>query len=355
MDCSDVATAPVTWHDAAPRRRPGEDASRPLRALPLAILYLTERCNSRCTSCDWWRHGRLDMSVEAVRALLPDLAAKGTRAILVSGGEPLMNPHWPEIARLLRGQGLRLWLLTAGLALAKHAREVRACFDDVTVSLDATTREAYAAIRGVDAFDKVCEGIRALVARGLAPGLRVTVQRGNFAALPAFVPLARALGAAHVSFLAADVANAQAFGRAAGEAVGGDVALRPEDLAGLSAAIDALARDHAAEVDRGFVQESIAKLRRLEAYYRAVCGLGPYPPVRCNAPEFSAVVEADGQLRPCFFIPGPPGVPGDEGLGALESPAMQRLRADIRAGRRAECTRCVCAKWQDLDAMEAFA
>jgi MoaA/NifB/PqqE/SkfB family radical SAM enzyme len=83
------------------------------------------------------------------------------------------------------------------------------------------------------------------------------------------------------------------------------------------------------------------------AYYRALCGLGDFPPVRCNAPEFSAVIEADGALRPCFFIPGPDGkAPGDL-AGALNAPAMQRLRADIRARRRSECTRCVCAKWRD--------
>ena len=30
----------------------------PLRRLPLVTLFLSERCNSRCVSCDYWRHGR---------------------------------------------------------------------------------------------------------------------------------------------------------------------------------------------------------------------------------------------------------------------------------------------------------
>ena len=28
--------------------------------------------------------------------------------------------------------------------------------------------------------------------------------------------------------------------------------------------------------------------------------------MRCNAPEFSAVIGATGRVQPCFFIPGPP-------------------------------------------------
>ena len=31
-----------------------------LRQLPLLTLYLTDRCNSRCITCDHWRHGRTD-------------------------------------------------------------------------------------------------------------------------------------------------------------------------------------------------------------------------------------------------------------------------------------------------------
>src|SRR5690606_2633754 len=83
--------------------------------LPLVTLYLTERCNSRCVTCDYWRHGRRDMTFERVARLLPGLRALGTRVVLVSGGEPLLNPQWLQIAQLLKSQGLRLWLLTSGL------------------------------------------------------------------------------------------------------------------------------------------------------------------------------------------------------------------------------------------------
>ena len=69
--------------------------------------------------------------------------------------------------------------------------------------------------------------------------------------------------------------------------------------------------------------------------------------MRCNAPEFSAVVGADGRVAPCFFIPGT-GVTTDDGLRvALGDAHMVALRAAIRAGARQECARCVCSMWRD--------
>src|SRR5262245_1010174 len=181
-----------------------------LDRLPLVTLYLSERCNSRCITCDYWRTGHVDMNLESVRRLLPSLARLQTRVVLISGGEPLLNPEWVPIAELLREAGLKLWLLTSGLSLAKHTRRVARLFDSVTVSLDGTDAPTYAAIRGLDAFDKVCEGVRLLSAADVQVSLRVTVQRANYRQLPAFVDLAHRLGAHQVSFLAVDVANPHA-------------------------------------------------------------------------------------------------------------------------------------------------
>jgi Fe-coproporphyrin III synthase len=315
----------------------------PLTRLPLATLYLTERCNSRCVSCDYWRHGRRDIDLATVQRLLPDLAELGTQIVLVSGGEPLLHPQWSEIAALLRARGLKLWLLTAGLALAKHAAEVARRFDQLTVSLDGSTAASYAAIRGLDAFETVCAGIRAAVREGVPVGLRVTVQRGNAGELGDLVKLAHELGVEGISFLAADVGHAEAFGRHGGSVDG--VALGAADLPTLARALDALEREHAEDFASGFIAETPAKLRRIHTHYAALLGLAEPPPVRCNAPEHSAVIEADGGLRPCFFIAGNAKL-GDAGLAtALNATAMRRLRGDIRAGRRPECRHCVCSKW----------
>jgi MoaA/NifB/PqqE/SkfB family radical SAM enzyme len=333
-------------------------SSSQLDRLPLVTLYLTERCNSRCVTCDYWRHGRADMNLDAVRRLLPSLKRLGTQVVLLSGGEPLLNPEWPSIAQTLREAGLKVWLLTSGLALAKHARRAAELFDAITVSLDGTDRQTYQAIRGLDAFDKVCEGIRAVACRGVAPGVRVTVQRANFRQLPDFVSLLKELGARQVSFLAVDVANPHAFGRTDGFT--SDLALGSDELPVLGELLRTMERDCAADFRSGFIAESPAKLRRILQYFSAIHGEAAYPAVRCNAPEFSAVVGATGRVQPCFFIAGPleatlrdGGNEADALTGALNGEQMMALRSSIRAGARAECKTCVCSMWRDPQHLES--
>lgn len=333
----------------------------PLRRLPLVTLYVTERCNSRCVSCDYWRHGRGDMGLDAVERLLPDLAQLGTQVVLLSGGEPLLNPEWAPIAGLLKENGIEVWLLTSGLSLAKHARRAADLFDSITVSLDGADRETYRAIRGLDAFDKVCEGIDAAAVHGLPPGIRVTLQRANYRQLPALVDLAKRIGARGISFLAADSANSHAFGRTndlgvrTGDA-GADLALSPDDLPVFERVLCSLEQDHFDDFRSGFIAESPQKLRRILQYFAACCGQDVYPTVRCNAPEFSTVIGATGRVQPCFFIPGPSDArlvgDGDRSprtlAGTLNGDGMATLRASIRSGARVECRTCVCSMWRDL-------
>jgi MoaA/NifB/PqqE/SkfB family radical SAM enzyme len=142
-----------------------------------------------------------------------------------------------------------------------------------------------------------------------------------------------------------DIANPHAFGRM--EGFGSDLALDPEDLAVFGSLVDSLERENAADFRSGFIAESPHKLKRILQYFAAVNGLGPYPPVRCNAPEFSAVIAANGRVQPCFFISGPAADQELELCGALSSDRMTALRSEIRGGRRAECRKCVCTMWRD--------
>ncbi len=325
-------------------------AAPPLSRLPLLTLYLSERCNSRCVTCDYWRYGTADLDLATVSRLMPALAALETETVLLSGGEPLLNPEWRQIAEQLHRAGIRLWLLTSGLSLAKHARAVAPLFDSVTVSLDGTDAPTYAAIRGLDAFDTVCAGIRAAAAAGASVSLRVTLQRANFRQLRSFVLLARDLGARQVSFLAVDVANPHAFARREGPAA--ELALRPAEVRELTQLIAELEREQGDDFRTRFIAESAARLRHIARYFAAVCGADAYPPVRCNAPEFSAVIDAQGRVSPCFFIRGPAeaDLATADLSGALNGAAARELRASIRAGERAECRTCVCSLWRSPEA-----
>src|SRR5438093_10316052 len=119
--------------------RIGEAANRTI-VLPMVIFYPTSRCNSRCVSCDWWKHsGEDDVTLEEIGGLAASLETMGTRLVVFSGGEPLLRPDVFEAARLFRRREMTLHLLTSGVLLEHLAAGVANSFARVFFSDAATT------------------------------------------------------------------------------------------------------------------------------------------------------------------------------------------------------------------------
>jgi len=261
----------------------------------------------------------------------------------VTGGEPLLHPQWAEIAGVLRSCGMRIGMATNGLLISRHAEALARCIDELYVSLDGATPESYQAIRGVAGLNLVERGIRQ-VAGKLPVVIRTTVQRGNFEEIPALLRLARSWGATHHSFLAVDAHSTASFGRR------GDfdrsMNLRAGDLDRLARVLDETESEFDGEFARGYIVESKSEMRRLHGHFAAVVGLQDPPPVRCNAPQFSAVLETDGRIKPCFFLPASGRFDGSSLPKALNTAAGKDLRRQQRLGHRPECSRCVCPSFK---------
>ena len=321
----------------------------PIARLPILILFPHSRCNCRCLMCDIWRETRRDeLTAADVERWLPHWEALGVERVVLSGGEALLHSHLWEVCGLLREAGIGITLLTTGLLLARDAAALARVCDDVVVSLDGP-REVHDRIRNVPrAYDRLAEGIAAV--RTAGPGIaisgRCTVQRANFHALRATVSAARELGLDRISFLAADVSS-EAFNRPGGwdGERAAEVALHREDLPVLALELDLLAREQAADFTSGFIAESPEKLdRRLLRYFAALAGDGDFAPVECNAPWVSAVVEADGTVRPCFFQPPLGNLHQTGNLGAvLNSQEAIAWRQGLDTARDETCRRCVCS------------
>jgi len=329
-----------------------------LHTLPLLVLYITDGCNSRCVTCDIWRNPRRNMSMELVDHLAEQCRELGTRWVLLSGGEAMQHPEWATIARRFRQQGIYTMMLTNGLYVQKQVDQLVGTVDELIVSLDGGTAATYQAIRGVDAFDLVLDGVRAARERGIPVATRTTLQRANYAELAQIIDAAKGAGANRISFLTVDVSNEVAFGNRAVSNVNfvahagpgsppdhgtPATALTPDDVIAFSRLLDEVERDYAADFASGLISESPAKLRWMLDYFRALTGAGDFEPPRCNAPHISTVVEVDGSLRPCYFLPTMGRVRRDQSiLDALNGPEALMLRHAYRAGERAECARCVC-------------
>jgi MoaA/NifB/PqqE/SkfB family radical SAM enzyme len=145
--------------------------------------------------------------------------------------------------------------------------------------------------------------------------------------------------------------TSEAFGRRDGLALaGGDEGAAPstrgllldeKEVDEFARIVEETIRSHAHDFESRFVAETPAKLRRLPQYYAAQLGLGQFPPVACNAPWVSAVVEADGTVRPCYFH-RPIGNIRDKTLGEILRREMVDFRSGLDIAKNAVCEKCVC-------------
>ncbi|MCI0396901.1 MAG: radical SAM protein [Chloroflexi bacterium] len=298
--------------------------------------------------CDIWKgNGNLQQLSEAdVRGLLASFRELGTRWVVLSGGEALMNPNLFRLCTILKEHGIqKITILSTGLLLKKYARPVVDQVDEVIVSLDGS-EPVHNAIRRVhNAYQKLKEGVQAV--KELKPDFRLTgrcvIQRLNFADWPHIVDAARDVGLDQISFLPADVST-EAFNRPElwDEERTEEVKLEAGQLPQLKAVLEQMIAAYAADFASGFIAESPDKLRRIYDYYAAFYGLSDFPPVRCNAPWVSAVVEADGAVRPCYFHRPMGNIREHSLLELLNSPAEIAFRQNLDMDQDPICRKCVC-------------
>jgi Fe-coproporphyrin III synthase len=329
-------TNPVNENDVAAHR---------IDHLPVLVIFPHNQCNCRCVMCDIWRIREaqqitpkdLDLHLHSFRKL-------GVEWVVFSGGEPQLNEKWSYLAHTLRSAGTRVTMLTAGLLLKAQAQTITDCLDEVIVSLDGPP-EIHNSIRRVaEAFERMADGVK--VIHELRPEMpvraRCTVQKANRRSLRAVVESARQIGLASISFLAADLTSS-AFNRpdSWGADRTGRVALNAEEADELEVEIDRLIAEE--EAQPGFVIENPAKLRKIVQHFRAHLGQASEAAPRCNAPWVSAVIEASGDVRPCFFHPVSGNIHHQPLPDIINGPDALQFRANLDVASNPTCRQCVCS------------
>lgn len=306
------------------------------------------RCNCRCVMCDIWKGNNNVKQLEEadVEKLLESMRKLNTKLVVMSGGEALMHPNFFRLCEIIKSRNISITLLSTGLLLQKFALEIIKKTDEVIVSLDGS-RDVHNKIRNIpNAFEKLKEGVQEL--KRLNPNFRVTarcvIQKQNFEDFPNIVDAAKEIGLDQISFLTADVTT-DAFNRPElwGEEKIGEVSLSKEQLSLFKEIIESLIQMYSKDFLNRFISESPEKLRRFYNYYAAYYGLNEFPAVRCNAPWVSAVIEADGTVRPCFFHK----VVGDIRKSSLEyiinSEDSISFRNNLDMSSNEICRKCVCS------------
>jgi MoaA/NifB/PqqE/SkfB family radical SAM enzyme len=321
--------------------------SHQIKALPIIILMPHSACNCRCVMCDIWKDNKnlKQLTEKDIEGLLSTLQKLGTKQVVMSGGEALLNPRFFSLCQMLKKRGLRITLLSTGIALKKNAELIVDWVDDVIVSLDGTP-EVHDKIRNIPgAFTKMQEGIDAI--RQLNAGYHITartvIHRLNFSVCPAIIDTARKMGLHQISFLPADVSS-HAFNREVpwSPERQNDVLIRKDELPLLRDIIDLLVADYAMDFGKGFIAESPGKIKNILQYYEAIHGLTDFPFKKCNAPWVSSVLEADGNVRPCFFHEAVGNIHQQSFEEILNGETAVNFRKQLDMEKNETCKRCVC-------------
>ncbi|MGB7726875.1 MAG: radical SAM protein [Candidatus Acidiferrum sp.] len=318
-----------------------------LPALPILVLHAHSSCNCRCVMCDIWK--TKETKIFGMRDLEPQLESirrLRVRWIVFSGGEPLMNPELPQLCAILRREGIRLTLLSTGLLLKKNVGAVAESFNDVIVSLDGPS-EIHDTIRRVEgAFALLETGVRALrdVRSDMRVTARTTVQQANHRSLLETARAAGTLSLNGISFLAVDVTST-AFNRALvwPKTRQTKVGLSLPEITALENEIEMLIRASQEEFAAGFIAESPGKLWRIVRHFRSQLGLEFSESPVCNAPWVSAVIEADGAVRPCFFHAPIGNLQGTTLEAVINGAKARQFRQTLDIPNNPICRNCVCS------------
>lgn len=170
--------------------------------LPRSIyIEPTSRCNEFCQQCPRTllsREDDRDLTFEKFRYIVDQFPVLD-RVVLHGLGEPLLNKELPQMVRYLKERGAYVLFNSNGIALTpkKGQALIDAGLDEYRLSMDGATRETYAHVRGVDAFEKIWRNVRAFItlqkeqnASKPAVSLWFTAMRENLHELPGLIELA---------------------------------------------------------------------------------------------------------------------------------------------------------------------
>ena len=161
---------------------------------PVVVWNMTRSCNLKCIHCySSSRNIRYsnELTTDEGKKLISDLASFGSPVLLFSGGEPMTRKDLPELAEFAVDQGMRVVISTNGTLLTKemayNLKKIGVSYVGVSIDGMEKTHDSFRGVKG--AFDMTMNGIRTCRDEGIKVGLRVTMNRKNFADIPALFEL----------------------------------------------------------------------------------------------------------------------------------------------------------------------
>jgi MoaA/NifB/PqqE/SkfB family radical SAM enzyme len=127
-------------------------------------IEVTQRCNSKCKSCDrWYNFSRVELATEEYKKLLSDVRSMGTSTVSLTGGEALLRKDLFELIQHGKEIGLYVTMNSNGILINERFSKkiVESGVEIISFSLDGSKAEIHDEIRGVKGnYDKVINAVK---------------------------------------------------------------------------------------------------------------------------------------------------------------------------------------------------
>jgi radical SAM protein with 4Fe4S-binding SPASM domain len=267
-----------------------------VRGPRFCVLEATLACNARCRHCgsNAGKPRARELDTAEMIGLVRDLGALGTRSVTLSGGEPLVRSDWVEIAAAIRDAGMRLEMITNGLAVEAQAESIAgAGFFAVTLSVDGP-EAIHDRLRGVPGgLARLLRGAARLKELGVRIGACTQINKLNLGALDELHGLLVARG-----FDGWQLQLTMPIGMAAARRE--ELCIAPADLPEVERKILAYERAGAMFCHPS---DNIGYMSRNEPRLRSGTGRSHQVWLGCRAGMEVIGVTSDGTVRGCLSLP----------------------------------------------------
>jgi len=289
-----------------------------LHPLEEIVIEITNNCNLNCIHCynDSGHKGEDELTLEEIYQLIDEIKRLGVLKINLSGGEPLMHPHFFEIAHYIRDSSLGLDLFTNGTLVTRRvARKLKELnVLKVSVSLDSVTPEIHDVFRGKKgAWKRTIKGIQNLKTEGITIKVAVSLSQLNLEEVVPLLEFFQKEGFHEYKFM-------PVF--ATGRKPPLEVGISPGDFEKASRTLFVWKKNHNIESHSLVKREGMLN-----------CGIGTN----------RLIIKSNGDVTPCsaFGRKAVLGTIRDQSLESIwnDSPLLNKLR-NLDAGSHPVCSKC---------------
>ena len=156
-------------------------------------LHVSDACNLTCLTCyqDSGKAISQDLTLEEITNLFSHMRMfkpeNLPQAVILTGGEPLLRSDIWDICKKGKNFDLKIGLLTNGMLITEEvAQKIKIHANEVQISLDGM-QHSNDMIRGKGSFQKIMDGISALLDVGVIPGVAIVATNLNYAEIPVLV------------------------------------------------------------------------------------------------------------------------------------------------------------------------